>query len=143
MADPVYVISYVKGKKKIVEMPSASVSAGDIATAVQSYILAHPVSATWDSVTGKPSTFTPATHSHGASDITGTAVLTNDSRLSNSRPASDVSAWAKESVKPTYTAGEIGAEPANTNIQAHISSTHAPATALALSQVLSKNYVGC
>lgn len=34
--------------------------------------------------------------------------LTSDSRLSNSRPASDVFAWAKASVKPDYTKSEIG-----------------------------------
>lgn len=32
-----------------------------------------------------------------------TACAGNDSRLSNARPASDVSAWAKASTKPTYT----------------------------------------
>lgn len=41
----------------------------------------------------------------GASD----ACAGNDSRLSNSRPASDVYAWAKASTKPSYTASEVGA----------------------------------
>lgn len=36
-------------------------------------------------------------------------VADNDSRLTDSRPASDVYAWAKESAKPTYTANEVGA----------------------------------
>lgn len=40
----------------------------------------------------------------GASD----ACAGNDSRLSNSRPASDVYSWAKASTKPTYTASEVG-----------------------------------
>lgn len=35
-------------------------------------------------------------------------VMGNDSRLTDSRPASDVSSWAKESTKPTYTASEVG-----------------------------------
>ena len=35
-------------------------------------------------------------------------VMGNDSRLSDSRPASDVSAWAKAANKPTYTKSEIG-----------------------------------
>lgn len=39
----------------------------------------------------------------------GTACQGNDSRLSNSRPASDVYAWAKAASKPTYTASEVGA----------------------------------
>lgn len=42
-----------------------------------------------------------------------TACAGNDSRLSNARPASDVSAWAKASSKPSYTASEVGAAPAN------------------------------
>lgn len=33
----------------------------------------------------------------------------NDSRLSDSRPASDVLAWAKAGTKPSYTASEVGA----------------------------------
>lgn len=41
----------------------------------------------------------------GASD----ACAGNDSRLSNSRPASDVYSWAKASTKPSYTASEVGA----------------------------------
>ena len=32
----------------------------------------------------------------------------NDSRLSDSRPASDVSSWAKQSTKPTYNKSEVG-----------------------------------
>lgn len=36
-------------------------------------------------------------------------VMGNDSRLSDSRPASDVPSWAKASSKPSYTASEVGA----------------------------------
>lgn len=36
-------------------------------------------------------------------------VMGNDTRLSDSRPASDVHPWAKASSKPTYTASEVGA----------------------------------
>ena len=39
-------------------------------------------------------------------------VTGNDTRLSDARPASDVSSWAKASTKPTYTASEVGAIPA-------------------------------
>ena len=35
-------------------------------------------------------------------------VMGNDSRLTDARNAADVSAWAKESTKPTYTASEVG-----------------------------------
>ncbi len=41
-------------------------------------------------------------------------VETTDPRLTNARPASDVSAWAKETTKPTYTAAEVGADPTGT-----------------------------
>lgn len=37
----------------------------------------------------------------------GTVCQGNDSRLSNARPASDVSAWAKQPTKPSYSWGEI------------------------------------
>ena len=36
-------------------------------------------------------------------------VNTSDSRLTDARPASDVSEWAKAANKPTYTASEVGA----------------------------------
>jgi hypothetical protein len=44
-------------------------------------------------------------------------------------PASDVSAWAKEATKPVYVYSEVGAEPANVNIQTHVTSAHAPSNA--------------
>ena len=37
----------------------------------------------------------------------GTACQGNDSRLSDARPASDVSSWAKASTKPKYIANEV------------------------------------
>lgn len=36
-------------------------------------------------------------------------VMGNDSRLTDSRNAADVYAWAKAATKPTYTASEVGA----------------------------------
>lgn len=38
-------------------------------------------------------------------------VIGSDTRLTNARPASDVSDWAKADTKPTYTATEVGAIP--------------------------------
>lgn len=43
-----------------------------------------------------------------------TACVGNDSRLSDSRPASDVYSWAKAATKPTYTYSEVGAAPSST-----------------------------
>lgn len=53
----------------------------------------------WDSVTGKPSTYTPASHTHTKSQITD---------FPTSMPASDVSAWAKAASKPSYSKSEVG-----------------------------------
>ena len=42
----------------------------------------YDISTTWEKVTGKPSTFTPSSHTHTASDITGLptklSAFTND-----------------------------------------------------------------
>lgn len=51
----------------------------------------------------------------GASD----ACAGNDSRLSNSRPASDVYAWAKASSKPSYSWGEITGKPSTFTPSSH------------------------
>lgn len=42
---------------------------------------------------------------------TAQVVMGNDTRLSDSRPASDVYSWAKAETKPSYTATEVGAIP--------------------------------
>lgn len=49
----------------------------------------------------------PASGDAGNSEV----VLGSDSRLTDSRPASDVSSWAKQATKPSYTASEVGAIP--------------------------------
>ena len=62
----------------------------------------------WNATSGeaaiknKPSTFPPSSHTHTKSQI---------SDFPPSLPASDVSAWAKASSKPSYTANEVGAVP--------------------------------
>jgi hypothetical protein len=51
----------------------------------------------------------------------GNFVVTTDSRLSDSRPASDVYAWAKAETKPAYTHTEVGAAPtSHTHTKANI-----------------------
>src|SRR5665647_648383 len=66
------------------------------------------------------SALAPAIHTHAISQVnglqtaldgkqaSGTYVLTGDGRLSDSRIASDVYAWAKASTKPSYTKAELG-----------------------------------
>lgn len=64
----------------------------------------------WDDITGKPSTFTPSSHSHPISDVTSLqSSLDGKSATSHNHDA-------------TY-------EAKNANIQAHIASAHAPSDA--------------
>lgn len=56
----------------------------------------------WSGVTGKPASFPPDAHTHAQ------YVDSADPRLSDARPASDVSAWAKAATKPSYTKTEVG-----------------------------------
>lgn len=76
----------------------------------------YSLPAATSSVLGGVKTSTGITNSSGTISVTygttaDTACQGNDSRLSNSRPASDVSAWAKASTKPTYTWTEITSKP--------------------------------
>lgn len=48
-----------------------------------------PGTTLWSGITDKPSTFTPSSHAHAPADVTGTAVVTNDSRLSDARQLAD------------------------------------------------------
>lgn len=51
----------------------------------------------------------PASGNAGITEV----VMGDDTRLTNSRPASDVPSWAKESTKPAYTYSEVGAAAAS------------------------------
>lgn len=80
----------------------------------------------WSGVSGKPSTYTPSSHTHDDRYYTESEV---DSKLNGkassshshtksqitdfptSMPASDVYSWAKRSSKPSYSASEVGAVP--------------------------------
>lgn len=72
-------------------------------------------SGSYNDLTNKPTLGTAAAKDVASSGNASTTqvVMGNDSRLSDSRPASDVYSWAKASTKPTYTASEVGAAPAN------------------------------
>lgn len=106
------------------------------------YTAGSATSVPWSGVTGKPSTFTPSSHSHAISDVTNLQNTLNGKATSaqgakadtavqsvkingstteyksgttvtlpaypTTLPASDVSAWAKASTKPTYTKAEVG-----------------------------------
>jgi len=64
-----------------------------------------------DFIKNKPTLGTAAAKDVPSSGNASTTqvVMGNDSRLTDSRNAKDVSAWAKASTKPTYTASEVGA----------------------------------
>lgn len=72
-------------------------------------------SGSYNDLTNKPTLGTAAAKDVASSGNASTTqvVMGNDTRLSDSRPASDVSSWAKASTKPTYTASEVGAAPAS------------------------------
>lgn len=106
------------------------------------YTAGTATSVPWSGITGKPSTFTPSSHTHSTSQISGlddaldgkatsaqgakadTAVQSVKISGSSTEyksgttvtlpaypttlPASDVSAWAKASTKPSYTKSEVG-----------------------------------
>ena len=65
---------------------------------------------TWDAIGGKPSTFTPSSHTHTKSQITD---------FPSSMPASDVYAWAKASSKPSYSWSEITSKPSTFTPSSH------------------------
>lgn len=63
------------------------------------YTAGSATSVPWSGVTGKPSTYTPSSHTHTKNQITD---------FPTSMPASDVYPWAKASTKPSYTKAEVG-----------------------------------
>ena len=67
-------------------------------------------SVAWGNVSGKPSTFTPSSHTHTKSQITD---------FPTSMPASDVYAWAKASSKPSYSWNEISSKPSTFTPSSH------------------------
>ena len=67
-------------------------------------------SVAWGNVSGKPSTFTPSSHTHTKSQITD---------FPTSMPASDVYSWAKASSKPSYSWNEISSKPSTFTPSSH------------------------
>lgn len=85
----------------------------------------------WSGVSGKPSTFTPSSHTHDDryyteseinSKLNGKANSSHNHTKSQitdfptSMPASDVYSWAKQSSKPSYSASEVGAVPTSRKV---------------------------
>lgn len=85
----------------------------------------------WSGVSGKPSTFTPSSHTHddryyteseinsklsGKADSSHTHTKSQITDFPTSMPASDVYSWAKQQSKPSYSAGEVGAVPTSRTV---------------------------
>jgi hypothetical protein len=93
--------------------------------------------AVWGGITGTMSSQTDlnsvlsgkanASHSHAPAEITGTAVIANDSRLSDARTptAHDQAISTITNLQTTLD----GKETANANIQSHVTSAHSPSNA--------------
>lgn len=70
-------------------------------------------SGSYNDLANKPTLGTAAAKNVSSSGNASSSqvVMGNDTRLTDARPASDVSDWAKASTKPKYTASEVGAIP--------------------------------
>lgn len=99
----------------------------------------HSGSASWGGIGGTLSNQTDlnsalsgkadSTHSHAPADVTGTAVITTDSRLADARtPTAHTQATSTITGLDTALSGK---EAANANIQTHVTSAHAPSGAQA------------
>ena len=86
-----------KNKNKVFAGPSTG---SDATPSFRSLVADDIPSITKSKISDFPTTMPPSSHTHTVSQI---------SDFPESMPASDVSAWAKASSKPTYTASEVGA----------------------------------
>lgn len=98
-------------------------------------------SVTWGNVSGKPSSFTPASHTHDDRYYTESEINTKLNAKANSShthtksqitdfptsmPASDVYSWAKQSSKPSYTISEVSGSLPASRISGTIDAAHLP-----------------
>lgn len=98
-------------------------------------------SVAWGNVSGKPSAFTPASHTHDDRYYTESEINTKLNAKANSShthtksqitdfptsmPASDVSAWAKAANKPSYTLGEVSGNLDVSRLSGVIDAAHLP-----------------
>lgn len=121
------------------------------------YAAGTAASVPWSGVTGKPSTYTPSSHTHddryyteseintklgGKANSSHTHTKSEITDFPTSMPASDVYAWAKASSKPSYTKSEVGLGNVNNTADANKSVKYATnagsANAVAWSNVSGK-----
>ena len=98
-------------------------------------------SVAWGNVSGKPSAFTPASHTHDDRYYTESEINTKLNAKANSShthtksqitdfptsmPASDVYSWAKQSSKPSYTISEVSGNLPASRISGTIAAANLP-----------------
>ena len=91
-----------------IDVPYISVNRRGQITSADSRSITLPSEPTPTSIGAEPAFAKNTAFNKNFGSAAGTVCQGNDSRLSNARPASDVSAWAKEPNKPTYTPTEVG-----------------------------------
>lgn len=91
-----------------IDVPYISVNSRGQITSADSRSITLPSEPTPTSIGAEPAFAKNTAFNKNFGSAAGTVCQGNDSRLSNARPASDVSAWAKETNKPTYTPTEVG-----------------------------------
>lgn len=91
-----------------IDVPYISVNSRGQITSADSRSITLPSEPTPTSIGAEPAFAKNTAFNKNFGSAAGTVCRGNDSRLSNARPASDVSAWAKEPNKPTYTPTEVG-----------------------------------
>lgn len=91
-----------------IDVPYISVNSRGQITSADSRSITLPAEPTPASIGAEPAFAKNTAFNKNFGSAAGTVCQGNDSRLSNARPASDVSAWAKKPNKPTYTPTEVG-----------------------------------
>lgn len=91
-----------------IDVPYIRVNSRGQITSADSRSITLPSKPTPTSIGAEPAFAKNTAFNKNFGSAAGTVCQGNDSRLSNARPASDVSAWAKEPNKPTYTPTEVG-----------------------------------
>lgn len=91
-----------------IDVPYISVNSRGQITSADSRSITLPSEPTPASIGAEPAFTKNTAFNKNFGTSAGTVCQGDDSRLSNARPASDVSAWAKEPNKPTYTPTEVG-----------------------------------
>lgn len=89
-------------------VPSITVNSRGQITSATNRTVTMPAKPTPSDIGAEPAFGKNTAFNKNFGSTAGTVCEGNDVRLSNARPASDVSAWAKAATKPTYTPTEVG-----------------------------------